>query len=144
MHGERRHLTWQERSRAFTDWRELGLTARHANALINAGYSSLDDLRPATDFDLKVMANIGDQGRLQLYRLLGRQPPAKLKSPAEIQSEFEREWRSRFGDDRFDRLLDEIVDIVGNALDKSNLPAAQALWWLARKRRASRDSVRPE
>ena len=138
MDEEREPLSWRDRADAFTRWRELGLSSRHANALVNAGYSSLNELRTTTDFDLTALPNVGKEGRVAIYRLLGKPLPSNQESSAEIRARFEQQWQSRLGDERLNRLLDEIVDMAGDALDKGNLPAAQALWDMARRRRASR------
>jgi len=138
MHDERKALPWKERLKALDYWTKQGLKTRHANALISAGYASLDDLKAASEWDLRVLPNIGDQARVAIYRLLGRRPPGNLKTTAEVRAEFERTWRTRLGDDRFDLLLDEIASMAGDALDKTNVPAAQALWAVARRRRALR------
>ena len=140
MHDRRKALPWQERGNALDYWKKQGLKARHANALINAGYTSLDDLKAASDWDLKVIPNIGDQARVVIYRLLERQPLGTLKTTDEVRAKFERIWRARLGNDRFDLLLDEIVAMGDDGLDKTNLPAAQALWAMARRRRAMKNS----
>lgn len=131
----RRPLPWQQHASALDYWLSQGLSKRSANGLINAGYSTIDDLRTATDEDLAVIPNVGTEGRVVIYRLLGRMPPGKLRSSAERRDEFESAWRSRVGDERFNRLLDEIAAMAGSDLDKASWQAGQALWTLARKRR---------
>jgi hypothetical protein len=68
--------------------------------------------------------------------LAGRRPPDKVKIPKERQVEFERAWRLKIGDDRFERILELIGDMAGETLDRPNVVAGQALWAAARRRRA--------
>jgi hypothetical protein len=131
---ERRELTWQQQRAAFDYWTKQGLVKRHANALVNGGYARLEDLQAASDFDLKVLPNIGNAGLVAILQLLDRPRPANLKTAAEI----ERDWRARIGDERFDRLMEEFTVMAREDLDRANHPAAQALWELARKRRAAK------
>lgn len=132
---EDRQMTWQEREAAVAYWTEQGFVKRHANALAYNGYTSIEDLRAATDWDLQVLPNIGKEGRVAILQLLGRPRPPNLKTVAETRAQFERAWRDRLGDERFDRLMAEIDAMAGDDLDRANHPAAQALWDLARKRR---------
>jgi len=132
---ENKPLPWHQRRTALDYWQKQGLTKRNGNGLINAGFATIDDLREATDQDLAVIANVGTEARIVIYRLLGRQPPGKLRSGAEVRDELARAWQSRLGDDRFNRLLDEIAEMAGGDLDKANWPAGRALWTLARLRR---------
>jgi hypothetical protein len=131
----RREWTWQEQRAAFDYWTEQGFVKRHANALANGGYARLEDLQAASDFDLKVLPNLGNEGRVAILRLLGRPRPANLRTAAEVRDQFEQAWRGRIGNERFDQLMVEINVMAFEDLDRANHPAAQALWELARKRR---------
>jgi hypothetical protein len=73
------------------------LSSRHANALVNAGYATLDDLRTASDFDLTVLPNIGKEGRIAIYRLLGKPPPGRQKTTGQVRARFEQQWQLRLG-----------------------------------------------
>jgi hypothetical protein len=139
--NDRRPLPWQQNQSTLEYWQGQGLSKRSANGLIYAGYATIDDLRETTDQDLAVIANVGTEARIVIYRLLGRQPPGKLRSAAEIRDELARAWQSRLGVDRFNRLLDEIAEMADGDLDKANWPAGRALWSLARLRR---DQLRRE
>jgi hypothetical protein len=130
-------LTWEERAAAVDFWRQQGLSKRHANVLAYSGYASMEDLHTVTDWDLQVMPNLGKEGRAAILDLLGRQRPANLKTAAETRAQFEQVWRTRLGEERFGRLMDEISAMAGEDLDRANHPAAQALWDLARKRRST-------
>jgi hypothetical protein len=135
MLNKRREWTWQEQRAAFDYWTKQGLVKRHANALVNGGYAGLEDLRAASDFDLKIVPNLGNQGLVAILHLLGRPRPANLRTAGEVRDQFEQAWRGRLGNERFDRLMDEINAMAWEDLDRANHPAAQALWELARKRR---------
>lgn len=128
----------EERDQAFKHWRDLGFSGRHARVLMDLGYVSVDDLKNATDLDLRVLPGIAREGLVLIYRLIGRESPLKLKSKAEVRAEFERAWRASIDEDRINRLLDEIAAMVGDALDRANQQAAEALWGMARRRRAGR------
>jgi hypothetical protein len=138
MYEERESIPWQKRQQAFEHWTGHGLVKRHAYALVNAGYATLDDLREAADPNFPYLAHIGPNGLLAIYRLMGRQPPTKLKSTDEIRTEFEQAWRTHVGQERLDNLADLIIDEAGDALDKANHKAAQAMWEMARRRRSKR------
>ena len=135
MDDERNQSPPQHHKRAFDYWTGCGLSTRHAKALCVAGFATVDDLKGASNGDLKTLPNVGGIGLLAIYRLLGRQPPANLK---EIRSHLERTWRARLGEERFDDLVDQIIEMTGGALDRANYRAAQALWGIARRRRMAR------
>ena len=59
------------------------------------------------------------------------------RTPEEKYAEYEKAWRTRVGDRRFDSIIDSIVEIAGDALDRPNIAGAQALWAAARRRRAA-------
>jgi hypothetical protein len=139
MDDDREALSWQAQRRAVEGWVTLGLRSQYARALTLAGYLTLDDLRKATDFDLGVLIGVGKKGRQQILHLLGRE--AVSPSNPKSRDHFERTWRFRIGDERFERLLDDLVDMAGTDLDKVNQSASRALWALVRRRRNAVSSL---
>lgn len=132
---ERKPLPWQDHRAVRDYWLKLGLPKRSANGLIHAGYATIEDLKTASDHDIAILPNVGPEGKAVIYRLIERKPPGTLRTAAERRSAFESEWRARAGDERFDRLIDEIVKVAWADLEKVNVHAAQALWNIARQRR---------
>jgi len=70
-----RKRTLQEQVTAFEYWTQRGLAKRHANALTNAGYATIEELQTATDEDLQIMPNLGKEGVVAILHLLGRPEP---------------------------------------------------------------------
>lgn len=135
MRAEKRFSSPKEHRAVVAYWCRFGFTTRNANGLINAGFRDLEELRAATDQDLAVIRNVGQEGKAIVYRLIDRHPPQVLQTADERSSTFEALWRGRFGDERFDRLIAEIADLAGPELATVNVGAARALWRLARQKR---------
>jgi hypothetical protein len=121
------------------EWQERGLRGRWARALVANGILTLEHLREATDQQLSALPAVGRQGLRQICELVGRNPPGDARMPEEIRAEIERAWRAQLGDERFDGILDLIVDMAGETLDRPSAVAGQALWAAARRRRATRE-----
>jgi hypothetical protein len=119
------------------EWEQRGLRGRWARALVSNGILTLAHLREATDHQLLCLPAVGRRGLRQICELVGRKPPGNEKSPEERQAEFERDWRAKVGDEAFERILDAVVDMAGDALDRPNVAAGQALWAAARRRRVA-------
>src|SRR5262249_36565175 len=111
---------------------------RHrARALVANGILTLDHLRKATDRELLSLPAVGRGGLRQLCELVGRKPPGNEKTPEELRAEYERAWRQKISDERFHAILDLIVEMAGETLDRPSVVAGQALWAAARRRRAA-------
>ena len=68
MYGEQPCLEREVRRVVIDLWTSLRLVARHASA----SYTTLEDLQGATDWDMQVIANIGNAGQVVIYCLVGR------------------------------------------------------------------------
>src|SRR5262249_23410175 len=109
---------------------------RCANSLVACGILTLDDLRAATDHELMLIPQIGTQGLRAVCELVGRDVPSGAATRKEIQAEYVRVWRAKVGAERFEYILDLIVDMAGDILDRPSVNGGQALWSAARQRRA--------
>ena len=127
MRAGKRFSSPNERRAVVAYWCWLGFTTRNANGLINAGFRDLEELRAATDQDLAVIRNVGQEGKAIIYRLIDRHPPLVLQTANERSSIFEVIWRGRFGDERFDPLLAAIADLAGPELATVNVGAARGV-----------------
>jgi hypothetical protein len=67
--------------------------------------------------------------------------PTSTRLSVTRQVELEQAWRAKVGDDAFERTLNVIIEMAGNALDRPNGAAARALWSAARRRRATRSAT---
>jgi hypothetical protein len=105
---------------------------------------TLDDLRRASDHDLKVIPNLAQRGLVQICGLIGRKPPCNVRTPERIEADYEQGWRSKIGDHSFDSILDLIVVMAGDVLDRPSAAAGRALWKAARRRRALQRYDAPE
>ena len=126
------------------EWEERGIRPRWARALVGNGILTLEHLREATDRELLNLPAVGHRGLRQICELVGRRAPGDQKMPEEIQAEYERAWREKVGDERFDDILDFIAEIAGEALDRPSVLAGKALWAAARRRRAVKRAAQAE
>jgi len=138
MSYDAKHQSWLEdlerKTRALEFWSKLGLKRSYANALIDGGYFGLKDLRRVTDREFAVMHGVGEKGRREIYRLMGKKPPGNAKSPEEIQAQFERLWRERLGAERLQKVIADIVEMAGDDIEQRSVSASRALWGMARRR----------
>jgi hypothetical protein len=131
-----RRLSFEDERHFEREWQARGLTRRCANGLVAWGILTLDDVRAATDRELLSIPQIGTQGLLAVCELVGRDIPSGEGTRKEIQAEYERVWRAKVGDKRFERILDLIINMAGEVLDSPTVNGGQALWSAARRRRA--------
>jgi hypothetical protein len=131
-----RRLSFEEERHFAREWQARGLTRRCANSLVAWGILTLNDVRAATDHELSLIPQIGTQGLRAVCELVGRDVPSGEGTRKEVQAEYERVWRAKVGDERFEHILDLIVDMAGEILDRPSVNGGQALWSAARRRRA--------
>lgn len=133
---KRATLSFEEELRAVQDWQNRGLSTRCARALARHRIMTIEDLNAASDHDLSTIPNVARKSLVEIYRLMGRKMPGNARTPEQIQAGYERAWRTKVGDDRFDRIIESIVEMAGEALDRPSVAAAQALWAAARRQRS--------
>jgi len=136
--GNRSALSFQEELRAVEDWQRRGLRIRSARALVQQGILTAEDLNAASDHELMTIPNVARKSLVEIYQFIGRKMPGNARSPEQIQAAYEQAWRAKVGNSRFESILDSIVEIAGEALDRPSIAAGQALWAAARRQRATR------
>src|SRR5262245_25878053 len=128
-------LSFEEEQPLVDNWRARGLRLRWARALVENGILTLDELHKASDRDLATLPAIGPVGLARIYELVERKPPGNRKVPERSQAQYERAWRVKIGDERFEHILELIVDMAGEALDRPSVVGGKALWAAAARLR---------
>ncbi|MPZ29572.1 MAG: hypothetical protein GEV13_01005 [Rhodospirillales bacterium] len=136
--AKRPALSLEEEIRAMEDWRNRGLSLRCARALARFGILTIEDLHAASDHQLSTIPNVARKSLVEIYRFIGRTMPGNARTPEQIQAGYEKEWRAKVGNDRFEGIIDSIVEMAGEALDRPSVTVGQALWAAARRRRAGK------
>jgi hypothetical protein len=131
-------LSFRQEIRATEDWRDRGVSLRCARALANFGILTIEDLRAASDHELSTIPNIARKSLVEIYQFIGRKMPGNARTPEQIQAGYEQAWRAKVGNDRFESIVDSIVEMAGDALDRPSVAAGQALWAAARRQRAEK------
>lgn len=137
--AKRPALSFQEEIRAMEDWRNRGLSLRCARALARQGFVTIEDLNAASDHELSTIPNVARKSLVEIYQFVGRKMPGNARTPEQIQAGYEQAWRTNVGDARFESIIDSIVEMAGEALDRPSVAAGQALWAAARRERAAKN-----
>lgn len=135
--ARRAPLSFEEEAHAAEDWQRRGLRIRSARALAHQGIVTIEDLKAASDHELSTIPNVARKSLVEIYRFIGRKMPGNARSPEQIQAAYEQAWRAKVGNARFERIIDSIVEMAGETLDRPSVAAGQALWAAARRRRAA-------
>jgi len=135
--AKRPALSFQEEIRAMEDWQNRGLSVRCARALAKFGILTIEDLNTASDHELSTIPNVARKSLVEIYRFIGRKMPGNARTPEQIQAGYEQAWRAKVGDARFESIIDSIVEMADEALDRPSVAGGQALWAAARRRRAA-------
>lgn len=139
--AKRALLSLHEEVRAIEDWQRRGLRIRSARALANQGIATIEDLKRVSDHELSTIPNVARKSLVEIYRFIGRKMPGNARSPEQIQAGYEQAWRAQVGNDRFERIIDSIVEMAGETLDRPSIAGGQALWAAARRAYAAKKTA---